>query len=402
MSFKSFIVVLSLAVLMAGCPPRHAAPVANEPIGLQLQRARPELKAQRFTVLLDFEAESDAVFAQQARGRATLDRARAHTGRQSLRSDGGGAMAIMLSSVIGPREFPAQWTLLGVQALASRPAVVTLTLQQGERTLAVNSAALQPNQWTPAMIDLAAMGEQNQLVGGEEPLMLTVSLDSAAAGPLWIDDLMLIDNTQVLVADSGEAVSAQWSIKRRGLQVIGEARGRFSFAMPTQSGDGKSWLLREANALRARFSSADEQRHVVIYADGRAFWDGRYEAIGRPAREFAELAAGHASPAELMVAGEVGRVVRRSEGDANNDGYNERRGAYQLLATGPRFEVQIRPQTTPLLWPVLEIAGLPEGKVLATVEGRLVERIVRLENGDVLMILPVRVERPTKVNVRVQ
>jgi hypothetical protein len=50
---------------------------------------------------------------------------------------------------------------------------------------------------------------------------------------------------------------------------------------------------------------------------------------------------------------------------------------------------------------VLEISNLPPGKVLVTMEGRLVEKIVRLDNGRVLIALPGALERATMVNVKV-
>ena len=61
----------------------------------------------------------------------------------------------------------------------------------------------------------------------------------------------------------------------------------------------------------------------------------------------------------------------------------------------------ITPQNVGLTGAVLEIAELPPGKVLATMEGQLVDRIVRLDDGRVLIELPGTLDRPTMLNVRV-
>jgi hypothetical protein len=140
---------------------------------------------------------------------------------------------------------------------------------------------------------------------------------------------------------------------------------------------------------------------LTLYADGRAYRDGEYKPV-RSQSEDPMFAAQHQAPADIKLAAEFGRVDRRSAGDANNDGYNEAVGAYQLIASGPRLEFTLTPHTPALVQPVLEIANLPEGKVIATIEGQLVEKITRTKEGHVLVELPSRIERPAVVNVRVQ
>ena len=110
----------------------------------------------------------------------------------------------------------------------------------------------------------------------------------------------------------------------------------------------------------------------------------------------------HASPAELVVPEEFGRLDRDTPGDRNNDGYNEQRGAYELAAHGTRFEVAIRPHAIPLVRPVLEITGLAPGDALITVEGHLIEEYTRLPNGTLLVELPLALRRPTTVNITVK
>ena len=51
---------------------------------------------------------------------------------------------------------------------------------------------------------------------------------------------------------------------------------------------------------------------------------------------------------------------------------------------------------------MLEITGRPPGKAIVTLEGRLVEKTLRLEDGTLLAYLPAIIERPTTVNVHVK
>ena len=351
-------------------------------------------------MLLDFESATDRVFVSAPGGRTSHEAGRAHTGRGSLRLEPAQQGAkINLAALLAGREFPGEWTLLGGYVYATRSGRLNVSLQREGRVVAVNAVPLFAGQWTAAMVDLTELEPRTTPTSaGDEVLVLETEHGSA----VWLDDLVLIDNSQILVADPSEEVSSRWSIVRKGLQIIGDARGRFRFSLPTQHPTGTSWRLQEANELRAQFESVDGTRRLVVYADGRAYHDGSYRPIGRPAREMPELVAAHQSPAQINVAPELGRVLRHTPGDANNDGYNETAGAYQLQAVGPRLELHFVPQSSPVLWPVLEVAGLPEGKLLATVEGRLIERIVRLENGDALIIPPVRIDRPTAISIRVQ
>ena len=93
---------------------------------------------------------------------------------------------------------------------------------------------------------------------------------------------------------------------------------------------------------------------------------------------------------------------RNTDGDSNNDGYNERLGAYEVAAAGPRMEMTIASRGLPLARPILEIADLPAGKPIVTLEGRLVESLTRLKNGNVLIEIPARIEQPATINVHLE
>src|SRR5581483_3426317 len=116
----------------------------------------------------------------------------------------------------------------------------------------------------------------------------------------------------------------------------------------------------------------------------------------------AEYEASHRPPAEISVPAELGRLDRNTPGDANNDAYNEIRASYEIVSFGRRVEITVTPRGVPALRPVFEIAGFPPGKVLATLQGRLITQIDRLPNGNVLVELPVKIDLPTTLNVRVE
>ena len=73
-----------------------------------------------------------------------------------------------------------------------------------------------------------------------------------------------------------------------------------------------------------------------------------------------------------------------------------------ISATAARLQIDIKPGRIPVIRPVFEITGLPEGKVLINVEGQIVEAATRLPNGRVLVILPLRFERSTSISLRVE
>jgi hypothetical protein len=108
------------------------------------------------------------------------------------------------------------------------------------------------------------------------------------------------------------------------------------------------------------------------------------------------------SPGRIEIAEEFGRVDRNTAGDRNNDGFNEARGAYQINATGARLELTLAPADAALVYPVLEVRGMPAGDAVVTVEGRIIDQVVRLDDGTVLIEIPARLDRPSGVGVKVQ
>jgi hypothetical protein len=378
-------------------------------------QAAPELAGHRFTNLLNFESQSEtAFFSPSATLTATLDESRAHTGRSCLRLSAspdqpgdrtvlGGTLTVKLASVQGAQAFPGGWTLVGAYFYAEKPAQVVVTCDiPGGKTIAQSVVPLRPGQWTPVMADLANFIDPQE-VPTSWPL-LNFHLNAAASGDIWCDDVALIDNTQWIVGTEESSVRpSAWSVCRRGLKIVCGNSDRFAVRLTPSDIAADGWTMEEANAFRVRFNSVGpEHKTLTIYPDGRSYWDGEYRPLAGELRSQPFWAAEHGSPAEIQVPESVGRLNRTSPGDANNDGYNEARATYMVIARRPRLSVSIIPRSAPIVEPMLEITGLPLGNALVTIEGQLVERTLRLDDGTLLIALPGKIERPTSVNVSVR
>ena len=383
---RMLLLLLCATPLCTGCRGGGAAaPVlaTDEPIGVQMMRVEPHLKGQRFNTLLGFESASDTVFVTASGGRAARDAQHAHTGRHALRSDAK-EIRVKVPSLLPGSAFTGKWTLLGGYVFAPDGAQVTLA----QRTIIVP-----PRRWTPVFMDVTSATEAPALV-----------MRVQSSSPVWVDDLMLVDNAQDLfVADDPDAsFDGPWTIRRKGLYYAIDSPGRFTTKVLTaEAGGPAGWTAVETRRARARFESSGAQRALTIYPDGRAYWDGSYRPLSAAAAE-AAYAQQHAAPARVAVAEEFGRADRDTPGDADNDGYNESRGAYMIRATGPRMEISFAPRTPMVLRPAFEIAGMPPGKAVVTIEGRLVHEHERLDDGTLLIDIPARVNRATTISVKVQ
>jgi hypothetical protein len=387
-------------------------PLKTEPIGVQMTRAEPRLAGTPFRVLLDFERPTDTAFLiAQAADAPRTSSDRAHTGESALKFErgggggGGGAVDVKLGSLTGGGgggAFPGAWTLAGAyfSTPGPGPASVTIAYRGGgvsaqpllQRTVEVAPGAA----WTPIFLDLTQLPAN----AGAEAGLLNIRVDGGAA--VYCDDVVLINNARTLEEPAaGVPPLAGWTIRQEGcaIDVLRPAHFRVTLKTPEAIADG--WNAEEANDLRARFVSATGKTWT-IYADGRQYQDGQFSALAPMGDAAALFAQQHSSPAEMIVADEFGRIDRDTPGDRNNDGYNEARGSYQLVAKGPRFEVMMKPTTRLLAYPVLEISGLPAGSALTTVEGQLVEKSTRLPNGNLLVELPLTLERATTINITIK
>ena len=373
-------------------PQPATAPKSNEPLRQQVSRASEELHGKRFSGLLHFENPSDELFVSAKPPARGVDAGDPHTGKSSLLlATGTTRLTIKLSSLLGGREFPGDWTLVGLYVRSDEANGVALSCEENGRAIAARKVALPAGQWTAAMLDISAPPPTSG------NLTLELRFDRRTSN-VRCDDVLLIDNRDTLV----DASPGGWTIRRAGLSITCQRKLSFNLSVVTVDGSPAGWEVEEANELRARFASAGETKALTVYADGRSIWDGAYKPLSVEVRDDKTFAAAHASPAEIAVPETMGRVDRNTPGDANNDGYNEQLGAYVLQATGGRLELTMTPRTTPVPRPVLQIAGLPQGRALVTIEGRLVEKSTRLKDGQLLVELPARITRATLVTIRIQ
>lgn len=383
---------------LAGCA---AQPAVDEPISLQLSRNEPGLKGHRFNVLLDFESSRDLAFVRVNQGAADRDTTGGHTGRSGLVVPAGSAgMTAEVGKLVSVGALQGTWVLAGAWFCFEEPVDVTVTQQSNPRgnTSRVRTVHVEPGKWTGVFLDIQGVVVAGTAMSTEAgPLEFTFSKKLSRPGR--VDDVAVIDNTQVLVQ-----VPDGWTIRRRGYRFQIDNPNQFGFELPSAEGSPEGWAVDEANSLRARFhrGSGAIAHRLTIYADGRAYQDGTYRSL-RPIleKEAMEYAAQHRSPGEISVPEEQGTVRRDTPGDANNDGYNELLGAYQVKAIGPRLDVTFEPGL-PVINPVLEIVGLPPGNLLVSVEGQQINHALRLTDGRVLLRLPIRLERPTTVNIRLE
>jgi hypothetical protein len=406
-AWRSVAVFAAFLFALAGCTGQLAPPTrSGEPIGVQLMRAEPMFVGAPFRVLLDFESASDLAFVSTSSISKLdpvikLDSEVAHTGGASLQVPAGAkgsGFVVKLSALLPTNDFPGLWTLIGGYFISREATSVQIDYLVGGKSLLHRSVNLEPRKWTPVFLDFSTLSDPNANAPSEVGV-LSFTTGNAA---VWCDDIVAFDNASLFVGDADKAGDG-WTVRRRGFITIIEKPGSFKLRIPSPEAASEGWRVEEANELRVRMMNSTGKREWTVYSDGREYLDGKFQsAIELPAEQLKEMEAQQASPAELSVPEEFGRVERNAPGDRNNDGYAEASGAYQLKANGARFEATITPRTAKLVRPVLEIAGLPAGRVMANLEGRLIEKSVRLPNGHVLIELPATINRPVTVNLRVQ
>jgi hypothetical protein len=377
--------------------------VAAEPIGAQMTRVVPDLRGQRFSNLLNFESRTDTVFLASSGLHASIDSSVAHTGRSSLKISGSGKTSVKLSALLGNRPFPGEWTLAGAYFYSDKPGTrVAVMLEEGTRTISHNVVSIVPGRWSSVMLDLSTIVDSQQKI--DSVPVLTFSIEQSQGASVWCDDVVLIDNTQWLVGsdDQSSAGPDQWTIRKRGFNIICDVPGKFTMRLASAEGSENGWRVEQANEMRACFTSSGKNKTLTIFPDGRSYWDGVFRPLAADLRAQPLWAQQQDSPAEITIPETMGRVERRTSGDENNDGYNEAKAAYEIIATGPRLEVTISPRSVKVIRPMLEISGLPPGKAVVTLEGRLIEHTLRLQDGTLLADIPAIIERPATVDVHVK
>jgi hypothetical protein len=387
-----------LTIAMLGCTPQRPEPppmrTNAEPVGLQMVRTEAQLKKYPFRILQQFEQPVDLAFVQVDGPKVELSPLRAHTGQSSAVLEKGTQTAtIKLPSLLSGVKWPGQWTFVGAYFFAEKPQRMRAVYEIDGRAILNYSVQIPANQWTPLLLDVSTIEGPNAAKVG----LLRIAFADGLNQPVWCDDVLLMNNANDLIEPKKNVA---WSVQERGFKyIIHTANSTITLKTPEAAERG--WIMAESNEIRARFHSTGPEKSRVIYSDGRQYIDGILKPIGIKPSVVIDIQAHHDYPAKVEIAEEFGHLNRNSPGDQNNDGYDESTGAYQITATGPRVEFTLSPRSGLLVRPVVEIAGLPGGAVTATMDGRWVEKIVRLENGNVLIELPGESAFPVTVNVKV-
>ncbi len=381
-------------------------------------------------VLLGFEGPDDLLFVRTGgRQPARADNRNAFGGSSSLAvDDTARTVSINLDSLVRGRSFPGRWTLAEMRVWTDTPTTARLVFSVDGAVISDRSVPLTPGSWTALATELFSPTAGAQPPQGAPGLQLVI--DPPARG-LRVDDVALVEDGELWTAGHSDDVSHGVSQREsrgapqgvspdvhtafgsagsgaagvggdliafvRGQRVFAGVPGRFLLVLPGPDLPG-GWTRREAGPMRVILERSGSV--MVIYRDGRVYENGGVRSA--VARDGNALATGHAQPATVDIQEDQGRVERLTPGDANHDGYNELTGSYRLTVTAGRATVVLRPAGSAMARPVLEIAGLPEGEAVVTVEGQLVTDTARLPSGALLATLPVRVDRATVVSVAVR
>jgi len=384
-----------ILIIIAGCAQRPDPPPLRsaEPLGLVAVRTEAQLQKYPFRILQQFEHPVDLAFVIVDGPAAQLSADRGHTGQSSaILNKETSSATIKLPSLLSGVRWPGQWTLVGAYFYVEKPQKMRAIYEIDGRAALNYSVEIPAKQWTPVLLDISAIeGPAAAKVG-----VLRFLFPDGLRQPLWCDDVVIMNNhTEVIEAKK----NVKWSLEERGFKyVIHTSNSTVTLKTPEAAEHG--WTLEEANAIRARFRSDGAEKERVIYSDGRQFIDGELKPLGIKPSVVIDIQTYHEHPARLEIAEEFGRANRNSRGDKNNDGYDEINGAYQIIAAGPRVEFTLSPRSGLLVRPIVEISGLPAGPVSVTMDGRWVERMVRLENGNVLIELPGESAFPVTVMVK--
>ena len=376
----SRLAALSLSLLaLGGCAHQPKAAInADVLLGRQLQKQDAELIGQQFRTLLDFEHPQDAVFVT----RSVAGNATGHTGSVALRADS--RAIVNVSSLLFGSTLPGTWRLIGgyVRGPGGR---TSATLLADGRDIARTARDAPAGIDLFIAIDLTAEPCRRALATAKR-----IEVRFEAAGPFALDDVLLVDNRRTLVNTAAEP-RLGWAVSVDGLSLA-IAAPSFRTTVPLLAGDSGGWAIEEANAVRVRLRDAHGGVWTIL-PDGRSIRDGQTATIsgGRMSP----------SPAEVTVDDATGRLDRETPGDADNDGYNERLGAYQIVATGPRVKLRLAPRGDSTEPPVIEVHGLPREANTVTVDGRLIKQTVRLADGTLLVLVPIALAEPVELTVGV-
>ena len=367
-----------LLSLAAGCTAKPATPstpgTANASLGEQMRRQDEALVGQKVRTLLDFETKADSTFVSGATGAAA-----GHTGLGSVHC--GPTASINISSLLFGLRLPAAYTLVGGYVKPAGDSVTAVLVADGVE-IARTRRRVPPGTWALAAIDLTTDACRRVL-----PTARDIRFVVSAEGGFDLDDVVLIDNLSTLVD-----VPRTWVVTRSGLSLVVADAGRPARVIPTLAAGDSGWAVDEVSALRIRLHDSASKSFWTLFPSGMAVMNGRLQ----PQSPASDIVA--ATSADIKVDEPSGRLDLETEGDANNDGYNERRGAFQVVATARRIRFTLLTHDA-ATFALVEVRGLPRdaGRVVAA--GDLIESTARLPDGTLLVRLPIKPDVPIEVTI---
>lgn len=369
--------ILATIASVAGCadsPPKSAA-------GARPFVARPSPVTMPYSRLFNFEDSIDRVFISPRE--TEFAEAESVSGTRSATIAAGQTLRLDIDAAMLGRSFPGRWSLLGLAVRADSASVATVRLRVDESVRNEQAVSLLPGEWKRVWIELIDLDPARSY---------NVAADvSAGEAAVFVDDVIVADSsksiTPVDVPDALEVhrVGLYWQVATQngGVRLASkllDERGGFE---PTA-----------VNGLQAEFAAADGSRAIVDRV-GRTIRNGRIES-----RDPAAVAH-HNTPVRIVALDESCELIRNAPGDSDQDGFDDRAGVYRIRAIRPVFAFRLEPRGTPAYWPLVRVEDVPAGRVRATVEGALVERVIRLPDGALLLEVPGVLDRPARIECRV-
>jgi hypothetical protein len=346
---------------LSGCSPEAFTEPQPVIVGLQMLKTEAQLAKYPFFNLLSFETDADGVFVKSTPP-GVLDLVQHHTGERSLRIPSGVTeTTVNLEALHSGRDWPGRWTLIGGYLKANVAQELSAAFCVDSKAIETYRVRAPAGAWTPVMLDVPKTLERSNGRIGE----LKLSFNPPLAQDLFLDDVVEIDNSSTLYEQGN------LKITEHGLWMTVK-RGDFYQTIPTPEADPNGWKIVEANAMRVCLVSPSQW--VCYYTSHE-----------------------NTRPTAKVEATSGGKLDRNQPGDEDNDGVVEARGAYQIKAAGNAVELRVSASAGPV---DIEIAGLPRGKPLITLQGVLIEKYAWLEDGRLLIELPA-LSRGAEVAVRV-
>lgn len=340
------------------------------------------------SVLIGFDSPRDLSFVESSARSSVVD------GR--LRLEGDALASIALGAAALGRSLPGEWSLIGLTIRAGQDTTVNVAMVSGERGLAQRAvrvrAGLPSEVYFPAKLLESASVDRS--------LRLLVQAEGSRE-PIEIDDVRLTGRPTPIVTPRGRG---QWSVTGDGARYRIDQPAEFFVDLDTDLIDPDGWRIVEASAFRTRFEN-NSGKTLTIDSRGRSYWSGVFKPLSATAREQTLWVTQHDAPPRIDAIDETTQILFDAPCDKNHDGYDESRGTCRVKMAGTRAQLRLKPaQASSLLWPVIEVEGLPESarRLSVVVEGSRIDRVWIVEPGRALIELPLRISRPIEISVRVE